>query len=1677
LQPPTPHWPLIVKAAHHLRASHDVALTPELSGAVLAELDAKGRLSLELALADLPLADRLPLQSILEELQWMGWAHTASALLATAAPQVAADAVAAQARLLNQRREEFGGLEPCLLAFLGGWSEALRFPEAESAYRLAGLWMLDLCTAVEADFHEWRALFESMQMALTAHLPQETSFGLVRQLRRLLEMVPRFEFVASLCKGALSAPAVEGIDGGPIVLMCAAELIAPPPEPKCASPLLSALLRSRLAPALTSKSFGPLAQALIAYYRPAFERSWLDNLEDLLGRAMAVLEWREGRARERSTWSQTCGATVATLAEVLDAYQTSPSAAEDLAEIFESAFEARLVTRDLAQARALFRPWFLGRYAVGEGVALFTQPRAVLKAMATQMAQMVRDDRGRALSCLEQGLGIADTIPSLLESALPLRKAPDAAEQSWLLARSLLAYEESAWMECMQQTLPLRGIAPVLGWLEDGEGWLEQLDPSGAMSQLWQRRGVPRRRLQLAGTLWDMGPRIADQAAPLVYQRVPEYAQQSRPESAEKCQRDFTALLRRVAWALLYPGDSVDQVADWWSEFVESYLVNRHRDLYSNAYSAIMESAAEHLDAALLELLEPHIKAVLPPAETSPSELEQSTFALLEFAYPLQDRLPAEVLAQRPGWPPLSEQEAGENAEFWNASLAKAWPTYLWTGYLSPENTRRWSLWLTAHPQHRGLVEGLLRGRAQALAPQHALSVDYLQAALDFLRQHRLGVALQGESSALAAQLGASLPEPEQARHCDLGGWLAQLGRCWSELAPPLAAVEFRRYLLLEVAPRQAFDAKLWERIWTTLGTLDTLRPEARQLAHRGEILLRLGLFTKNFATSSDPVFSPEPEEELQWRQLLSGLAALGLYSEIDDCQQRHLLVSLAQSCPITRDPDFVDKLAQVSQAFEHAPDAAIATLTHALTVRAQLEAAVSQPWPELETIRQNGLRKSWEGSTWGLPCLARPSAEAVAGSVAVPARNGTSTGQDMTWLERRLDVDARYLGLTSSAAFSWYCHTSELLAEPSKASAQLQSLAALWASRGRQDGEPAHETARDRFWGPAVFALRDVIDGRPELSFFRPDASLPVGVEGPSRAWPQLVSVDMAAAYQEACAADGQPAEEDGIFDLVAAERLLALLVEEYPEFERSGLCGPRLGRVSHGWSTARMERYLKVLIGQLSKSGAEQGLLDRLRVIDYLQANLEWVRQIDLARQLQAKREALLDLLDLPSEERAAAARSLSALADLLSLAPRPTASLSHLCYQLESAARVDPRPLLSEQAWRELGRRAAEVLPAGSAREISWWCEQGEQHAARLAETARFLRDSGTAELSLEWRRLVNSALALRLLAETQPSWLGALRWRVAEQFSGLQGGELEARIERLRVVVNGIRDGFIELDLRPLLTEFEMLEKGWRLLAGWNCLWQERDSVLATLAGKVPEVAALVPEWLLRLSYGLIWSELAGDRNGASRWRLSPILRGLPHQALGELGRLPSGASLQAALFNLVGRYVALSEDSELGRTLQYARSLPELEAAWSQSLDVSSGGKPAGAVWQRDLTSLARRLAVDGWQGQDQPPEGSLEWCRWEMAPQASNGTLRQFRQAIDGTVAAMLKSGAFSEPIKRCATDFERSCEQRFAQADKKADLWALLGAPVVAGKPEKRRWWDKISESFEGIVSVVKAN
>jgi hypothetical protein len=423
---------------------------------------------------------------------------------------------------------------------------------------------------------------------------------------------------------------------------------------------------------------------------------------------------------------------------------------------------------------------------------------------------------------------------------------------------------------------------------------------------------------------------------------------------------------------------------------------------------------------------------------------------------------------------------------------------------------------------------------------------------------------------------------------------------------------------------------------------------------------------------------------------------------------------------------------------------------------------------------------------------------------------------RDLGWLERRLEVDAQHTPSRTLSAYAW-CSSSLQAGEAEQAQRLLEALTVLWAAPSPRDGQPLLEAARDQFWSQAVFALRDISTGsQRKMSFYQPQPARRALLDGPSRSWPEVGAIDLAVAFQEACPA-GVELPQDGVFDLAIAERLLVLLIEEYPQYERHGLCGPRLGRVSPAWSTACTERFLKAMIAQLGQAHPH-GLLDRLRAIDYLQANLEWVRQIALGRDLDAGREALLDLLDLDPDERASASRSLVALADLLRLLPRPAALLAYLCYQLEVAAASDPVAPLTPAAWGLLAKRAGEVLPEASARELSWWCQHGQTCASPLKEMSRLLAESSSDHPTLEWRQLLTNLLALRLLSGASMDGIGALRWQVAEQFSGLSEGA-EARAEGLRALANAIRDRFIDLDLRPLLAEFDRLEAGWRLQAGW------------------------------------------------------------------------------------------------------------------------------------------------------------------------------------------------------------------------------------------------------------------
>lgn len=1650
-----------------------VASTLASGGDALAEID------------QLPRSAQFLLHPACEEIRWMVWAHQAAQSLEEAAEEVIADAVAAQARLLSCARNDLSSLQERLEQFLPHWVSCLRRSRSEGRFQLAVHWVLDFCAHMDADFHEWRSLFESLQMALSRHLNQGIAHGLTLQLHQMIAGVPRFEFLGLLVRGSSRVKDLGELSGPRFIVVCAAELLLESRSSVAGSRLLRGVLQNPSALGKVSPTeFGRYAREILETFRPLCERSRLDLLERLLDRFRQAYAWRAGQSEFAGEWKQLAANASANLSEVLERYRKDRGAGREVQSVFEVAYEATLLTQNLAQAQSLFRVWFVSRYAVSEANGLWSQPKAVIKSFVSQLTRC----EAPGLRVLREGIPVLETIPNILHDCSGLCQEDTSSESAGngtLLAFILQAYRRQQLIAWVSRNLHVRGHEDLGALLQSGQEQLGQLDGSGSTRERWEQCAPLWERTKLASALWVSSDSIASEASQEVYRRVPDYARQASPESLAKCQRDFGALLRRIGWSVLSSGDSVEAVKDWWAEFVDSYLVHRHDSLFKASFEALLQAGSERLDSQGRSLLSAHLEPIL--LDGSSDSLSASSSALEsspEYRFPRgRDR---ELLAQ--GGRPLEFKglpKGTPERNFWVETLGREWPVYLWRGALSSRTANELGQWLLGGGNRWDEVDKALQAWAKTfVSASQSVELDFSQAVLDFVRQHRAGAELRSGIKEIAKAASSGLNGEKQAQSkCerDVSFWLDSLGRCLMSYPSPLGLFEFRRYLVTHLAPYIPREPRNWRAIWLRLGAVKcspylaaVLGELASELSLAGDKLCDLGAFAANFVNKGEPVFSPVPDEEQQWRGLLSSLAALGLYAHLSEAQRRHLLLVLVESYPLSREADFAQKLERVSQLFQGGLSASmLEDLGAVVAIRNSLDQA-KENRVEMERKKEEGLSSSFSGSSWGLTQAQKVAwlTDAEAGETErfalAPSSEpllqayGEKCARDLSWLYRRLQVDAESPGLARQTdAHSWYLHNVLPFAQSVPPEEHIRALEGL-LSQPESLKVPSWVLAD--FWGSTLFHLRQLqVHGRTGLRF----RSITVDdAEQSVPAWFCRDALDIEAARDYALKTADSDTHEISHAEL---ETLRNLLGQEAGYFAETGLCSPRMGWSLQFLDYAQAERALICWLYQ-SDTLQEVPLLDRLRLVDYLQANIEFLRQLGLARELRSVASELAEELDSEAPERVNGL--LFSLADSLISGPRPVAYFNFGRHLLESLSLGESVP----NVWDTLMKASRARLSTQAFRVFGWWCRRLSSGHPALTETASFLSPDSRAHRARPWDLLLTSLLASRLAQEFNPKWHPTLRGFLARAF--WDPANRESAFGQLESMTDWFRETFISLDLGPVLKEMDALKKGWEVLAGCQELRGEEQVVLGTLGEKLQEVKSVHPGTLFELLLSLGRLELCGDAP-ASRWRLAACLKLLPQEQALSIVQAVADERLQVALANVLGRYFAFTRQRELGRMWELLNRLGELETAWSHQPKKAKKSKLSDATCRRDLNWLRRRLLLDGWQGVANPPEGAFEWYRWEVVPYAGKTTVKQFQTAVAEVVSEMSEPEIYIEPVRRCAHEFQRNVELRLGRGGKGAEAWELFATPVLdlptSGKPEKRRWWDRLSESFEGIVSAIK--
>lgn len=1688
--------------------------------------------------ARLELVESFLFRPLLEELNALRWGWSTSQALQKQQKLLNEATLAGVSRLLGRRVSELEFLRAPLDSLWESWAQALLVSPALGQLQLCGHWAESWVSSLECSFHDWRVLFESLQMALTAHLEPGQAFGLNAQLATLSRAIPRFEFVALLARTPQGSPAAD------FLRLCRAELLYSCAWDWESSPSLAQVLLAER-PWLVLNAFREQSKLVLEHFRPLCERSWLDWLDHWFSRMEKALAWREARHESAKPWTATVRLATTNLSEALEYFRKTSGNDTELQGVFEAATEAMMLSNNPAQARSLFRAWFMGLHAVRQSQGLWLQARAVVKSLRTQL-QAQREFPVKAF--IEEGLGLTELIPGLVESAQNLRLA-GAPQETICAAGVQAALSQSgdrlrSWVITQLRNDGADAFDQMLLSTEQSARLLALTENS----ELWQRG-------RLASNLWMQHHLYASQAAQQVYRLLDDYAQQTGSEGPEKCARDLGALLRRTSWVLLAEAEAGESLLDWWREFVASYLFHRHARLMPTTLEALLEVLQKGLAAGQLELAESLLRPLFEepgqPAEAEAGDVFRAEFHPLPLATRSMAR---QGPALEAGWTDALayaqrfatiEEPMQRHLDSAQKLLEEGWSDYHWRGSLSPSFCKSWRRWCELRADSSLVFErwmvGLMTRLEDLAAPANLARLDYFQSVQEFCRQASAGQELLACAAELAREVVADLhqhhlsglqrsntkPQPQKCTR-DVRMWLEHLGQCLASHPQPLCGLEFRRYLVDCVAPHIQYGLEAWRPIWRylanpseKLSVSDNLRRVlqfwASQMLHSGPALLEVGAISRRYAATADPVFSPNPREENQWRQLVGSLLAL----QVGASQDAHAaLKAVVAALPLCKERDFPGKMEAVSALFWGDQGSPYLGVLRCVSHVPEATAETSEVSTWLELAR-SGERSS---NHWGMPAWLRHlPADAVtwseehrrdlsvrSGLVGLnwlpelsslppqPEVSGTysldTCRRDMGWLHRRLVVEA-IAGQGSPGSLDWFGWEVAPYAPSVSPEEHLLALRSLMSAYQRGDSPLGPQALA--LWARLLPRLRSEQVQGHQGAQLRGYAS---GGEAFFLLTTPKVGVRKVALaeFSESARDYSQRFAGKEPLTTVQVDELLALLQEEMASFEELSMASSRLAVAWSGHSQLDVRE--RFLIGLLYTVGDRPKLqwLERLRLLDYVQACVELTRQVRLglelsskagalaqnvARRLHTEQSELLAQDGSPTSE-AKCARDLSHVfhcwADCLNTGPRPLALLNLMRYLVDQ---VSPYIVYGERVWKSVWslveEEAANLLSAEGHRELSWW-------TPRLTQSCASLREAGTIARALQercetpgrdlpgdsWRAALCSCLALRLLQDANLPWLPAVRRVVASSFSL---GPSDQRTQRLQDQWSWLRDSFIEFDLRTLETEIQQLGRGWEIQQSLLEIEQQKEALLERLLERVPGARSIPGDQLSSALLGLVRSQWAGEPS--SRWGVPACIRLLPDAAALAVVALgpEQNDKLQAAMVNLLGRFGTVPQiGQELAKLVDLASRLGELEKAWDRSLKLDP--KVFSETCQRDLNWVARRICLEAWIGGRPSADGSLSWYRWEVVPYAGETRARDFLKGIQAVAQAVESETRFTQAMKRVADEFRRSIEQRLEGADPKKSVWQSISAPVLdhslrAQKPEKRTWWGRLTESFEGLV------
>jgi hypothetical protein len=469
--------------------------------------------------------------------------------------------------------------------------------------------------------------------------------------------------------------------------------------------------------------------------------------------------------------------------------------------------------------------------------------------------------------------------------------------------------------------------------------------------------------------LWNLSDIIAQDTALAVYDQMPEYRAITGESGVGKCARDNAITLRRVALAFSPEvTDRLEFLDSWWNNLVNNYIVNRPRRLFLVNRECLVNACLKNLGSGASFLIEQLVKPVFESVSAGgiPESTGRVRFESLNYGFTplfgLENRFRPEILScfedflntglfeafrfatgrakalhamtfETEIFPAMGVDDAAssflENSlPYIGTTLSRGLIDFEVSGVLSKGSRQFWHQLLHLYPEKSPQVELLLNGyRTQLVQIRDELTrvrfMDYIQANCEFVRQNLAGLQLQKYREVISAEILGRLSDEDSAVLANyLPNLLERLADVLTTHDKTSAILEIHRFLVLE------FSSQIGDRFtkWSMLGAglaevskqkldpllCDTLDYWWNAFQRIESTMPILGLIHAKFIGSSDPIFSPDPMDEAEWRTSLSSLLSLVQVRLAHLPSSARCRLYLLSVLPLARHPDFEQRLESI---------------------------------------------------------------------------------------------------------------------------------------------------------------------------------------------------------------------------------------------------------------------------------------------------------------------------------------------------------------------------------------------------------------------------------------------------------------------------------------------------------------------------------------------------------------------------------------------------------------------------------------------------------------------------------------------------------------------------------------------------------------------------------------------